>query len=314
MRIFISLGACLFMFCSGVQAQGKFGNFLKKVNKTLEETNQTLEDVNNVLDGKDVSTDENGETKIVSPTRDLQLKFEKCYDEGHDVVVALKITNTTDKEIGLNWGGGEGYDNLGNAYKFGSDEFTIGGRDVSPLGAPVPAGIPAKALIRLEDVNDKATSIKKLIINTYQYKGFEVRDIPITRDQSAGQENDSVRFLSPTRLLELEYKDSYIEETNDLVINFKITNTGDEEIGLNWGSGRAWDDDGNMYEFGSSEFTVSGKEVSPTGVGIPAGIPVNACIILRGVNKKATVIKLVKFDTYQYKGFEIREVPVKFEN
>ena len=173
MRIFISLGACLFMFCSGVQAQGKFGNFLKKVNKTLEETNQTLEDVNNVLDGKDVSTDENGETKIVSPTRDLQLKFEKCYDEGHDVVVALKITNTTDKEIGLNWG-----------------------------------------------------------------------------------------------------------------------------------SGRAWDDDGNMYEFGSSEFTVSGKEVSPTGVGIPAGIPVNACIILRGVNKKATVIKLVKFDTYQYKGFE----------
>ena len=319
-NILLMLCACLLMASTNAQAQNKFGNFLKKVNKALEETNQKLEDVNNTLDGKVLSTASNGKTKTLSPTRDLQLEFVECYDEGHDVVIVLKMTNITDKEIGLNWGEGKGYDNLGNAYEFDYNLFTVGGKQVSPSGVGVPSDIPLKALIRLKDVNTEATSIKKIEIDTYQYKGFEVRNIPIIRGQetrqtvsSGSDTSNSTSVLSPTRQLKLEYKNNLIEGSNNVIINFLMTNTKSEEIHLNWGSGRAWDDQGNMYEYGEDEFTVSGKAVGPTGVPIPGEIPVKCEILLKGVSKNAKVIKLVKFDTYQFKGFEIKNIPINWE-
>lgn len=319
-NIFFMFCACLLMASTNAQAQSKFGNFLKKVNKALEETNQKLEDVNNTLDGKVLSTASNGKTKTLSPSHDLQLEFVECYDEGHDVVVVLKITNTTDKEIGLNWGGGKGYDNLGDTYEFDYNFFTIGGEQVSPSGVGIPSDIPLKALIRLKDVNAEATSIKKVEINTYQYKGFEVRNIPITRGQETGQNissgsdaSDATSVLSPTRQLKLEYKDNLIEGSNNVLINFLMTNTQSEETYLNWGGGRAWDDQGNMYEFGGDEFTVGGKAVGPTGVPVPGEIPVKCEILLKGVSKNAKIIKLIKFDTYQFKGFEIKNIPVNWE-
>ena len=319
-NIFFMFCACLLMASTNAQAQSKFGNFLKKVNKALEETNQKLEDVNNTLDGKVLSTASNGKTKTLSPSHDLQLEFVECYDEGHDVVVVLKITNTTDKEIGLNWGGGKGYDNLGNTYEFDYNFFTIGGEQVSPSGVGIPSDIPLKALIRLKDVNAEATSIKKIEINTYQYKGFEVRNIPITRGQETGRNissgsdaSDATSVLSPTRQLKLEYKDNLIEGSNNVLINFLMTNTQSEETYLNWGGGRAWDDQGNMYEFGGDEFTVGGKAVGPTGVPVPGEIPVKCGILLKGVSKNAKIIKLIKFDTYQFKGFEIKNIPVNWE-
>lgn len=313
---------CLFMACQGMYAQGKLGGFLKKVNKALENTNQALEDVNNTLDGKVLSTASNGMTKTLSPTRDLQLDFVECYDEGHDVVVSLKMTNITDNEIGLHWGRGRGYDDLGNTYEFDDGGFTIGGKDVSPLGVGLPPEIPMKTLIRLKNVDSEAVSIKKLVIDTHQYKGFEVRNIPIARGQEVAQaenagtdnaEAGSVKVLSPTRLLKLEYKGNTVEGNNNVSIDFLVTNTGDEEVGLNSGSGRAWDDEGNMYEFGENEFTISGKCVSSIGVPIPAGIPVKGCIVLKGISKSAKTIKLVKFDTYQYKGFEIKEMAIDWK-
>ena len=86
-----------------------------------------------------------------------------------------------------------------------------------------------------------------------------------------------------------------------------MTNTQSEETYLNWGGGRAWDDQGNMYEFGGDEFTVGGKAVGPTGVPVPGEIPVKCEILLKGVSKNAKIIKLIKFDTYQFKGFEIKK-------
>lgn len=314
--------ACFFLMASEVQAQSKLENFFKKVDKILDDTNEALEGVNNTLEGKETTTAENGETRTVSPTRDLKLEFVQCYDEGHDIVIQLKMTNTTDKELGLNWGRGKAYDDQGNLYEFDDRYFSVGGRSVSPTGVSVPPEIPVKALIHLKNVSDEATSIKTLTIDTHQYQGFEVKDIPITRGQELVQSNTdaaeqgeqaSVSLLSPTRKLKLEYKESYLEGGNNLVIEFTMTNTTEEEIGLNSGRGRAWDDEGNLYEFGENEVTLSGRDISSLGVGVPPEIPVKCTITLKGVSKKAKTIKLLKLDTYQFQGFEIKEVSIPWE-
>lgn len=87
-----------------------------------------------------------------------------------------------------------------------------------------------------------------------------------------------------------------------------ITNTTSQEIGLNHGEGTAWDDQGESH--GLSAVMVGGKQVGPSGVIVPAGIPLKATIQIKGVSKEVKEIKLIKFDTYQFNGFEIKNVPI----
>lgn len=319
---FITLCACLLLACGGAQAQekkkGGFGKFLQKVNKALDDTNQVLEDANSTLSGKERTTTQNGDTKVISPTKDLKLEFKEAYVEGYDVVINLLITNLTDKSIGLNSGGGDAWDDLGGTYKFGSSGFWIGGKEVSALGIEIPADIPMKAVVRLKDVSTKASLIKLIKINTYQYQGFEIRNVTINRedDSTSGNtdtkdsttESGQTKVLSPTRSLKLEYKDCYAEGDNNVMVNFMITNTTTEEIGLNSGGGTAWDDQGESHDI--SKITIGGKEVSPLGVGLPADIPLKGSILIKGIGSNVKALKLIKFNTYQFSGFEIRNVSI----
>lgn len=160
----------------------RFGGFLNKVNSALNETNQALEDVNSTLDGTANNATKTGGVKVTSPTRNLKLEYKGNYVEGNDVVVEFMLSNTTDKSIGLNWGGGTAWDDQGNSYSFGDMEFTIGGKDVGPTGVEVPTEVPVKAVIRLKKVDSKAKAIAKITINTYQYQGFQVRKFTIARE------------------------------------------------------------------------------------------------------------------------------------
>lgn len=187
-KVFYAL-LCVGLLLSGLDAQAQekkkkgFGGFLDKVNNVLSETNQALEDVNSTLDGTANNATKNGGVKVTSPTRNLKLEYKGNYVEGNDVVVEFMLSNMTDKSIGLNWGGGTAWDDLGNSYSFGDMEFTIGGKEVSPMGVEVPAEVPVKAVIRLRKVDSKAKAIAKITIDTYQYKGFQVRKFTIAREE-----------------------------------------------------------------------------------------------------------------------------------
>lgn len=312
--------AGMLLSCMNLQAQEKkksgFGKFMEKVNKALDDTNQTLEDVNAALDGSANNATQNGGVKVTSPTKDLKLEYKGNYTEGHDVVVEFLLTNLSDKAIGLGWGGGTAWDDLGNSYEFGDREFTIGGRTVGPSGVEVPPEIPVKAVIRLKQVDQKAQNVSKITINTYQFKGFQVKKFAIARDENADNVSSSdsgdntaggVSILSPTRKLKLEYKECY-EEGGMIIISLMMTNTTSQDIGLNHGGGTVWDDQGESHEL--SAIMVGGDVVGPSGVVVPAGIPLKTTIQIKGVNKEVKEIKLIKFDTYQFKGFEIKNVPV----
>ncbi len=310
--------AGMLLSCMNVQAQEKkksgFGKFMEKVNKALDDTNQTLEDVNAVLDGSANNATQNGGVKVTSPTKDLKLEYKGNYTEGYDVVVEFQLTNLSDKAMKLGWGGGTAWDDLGNSYEFGDREFTIGGRTVGPSGVEVPPEIPVKAVIRLKQVDQKAQNVSKITINTYQFKGFQVKKFAIARDENTSNVSSSgnsdntaagVSILSPTRKLKLEYKECY-EEGGTIIINMMMTNTTSQDIKLNHGGGTAWDDQGESHEL--SAIMVGGDVIGPTGVIIPAGIPLKTTIQIKGVNKEVKEIKLIKFGTYQFNGFEIKNI------
>ena len=318
---FIVACSCLLFVSVGAQAQEKksgLGRFLEKVNRVLDDTNQTLESANAILGGKEQTSTQNGDTKVVSPTRDLKLEFKDSYVEGYDVVINLQITNTTDKGTGLNWGGGTAWDDLGEAYKFGSSAFTIGGKEVGPAGVEIPSGIPLKAVIRLKNVSTKASLIKLVRIDTYQFQGFEIKNIPIDREEdsepdktAAGDStavSDQVKVLSPTRSLKLEYKQCYSEGNDNVIVEFMMTNTTSEEIYLNSGGGTVWDDQGESHDI--AVITIGGKEVSVLGVTLPAEIPLKGSVLIKGVGSNVEEIKLIKFNTYEFSGFEFRNVRI----
>ncbi|MDY3266751.1 MAG: hypothetical protein SOX26_04385 [Phocaeicola sp.] len=321
-KVFVIIACAGMLFtCMNVQAQekkkNKFGKFLEKVNKTLDDTNQTLEEINSTLDGTANNTTQNSGVRVTSPTKNLKLEYKGNYTEGHDVVIEFMLTNMTEQSIGLSWGGGTAWDNLGNSYNFGDNSFTIAGKSVSPTGVEVPPEIPVKAIVRLKQVTSKAQSISKITINTYQFKGFEVKKFDIVRNEDNSDNNlqgdnsssnNNVSILSPTRKLELKYKECYEEGNGTILINFTITNTTSEEIKLNHGGGTAWDDQGESH--GLSAVMIGGKEVGPQGLILPAGIPLKGSVQIEGISKEVKEIKLIKIDTYQYKGFEIKNVTI----
>lgn len=190
-KLFYAL-LCGWVLLSGleVQAQEKkkgLGRFLEKVNSSLNETNQALEDINFTLDGTANNATKNEGVKVTSPTRNLKLEYKGNYVEGDDVVVEFMLANTTEQSIGLTWGGGTAWDDLGNSYSFGNMEFTIGGKKVGPSGVEVPAEVPVKAVIRLKKVDSKAAFIAKITIDTYQYRGFQVRKFAIVREDTGNE-------------------------------------------------------------------------------------------------------------------------------
>lgn len=283
-------------------------SFFTKLKKGLEKVNETLESTNTTLNGG--VTTKTGNTSVSSPNKEYKLEFTEAYVEGYDVVVCFSITNTTEESKGLNWGGGTAYDNLGNKYSFGHDGFTIGGR--STLGVELPSEIPLKAVIRLKNVNTKATSIKQIDIGFHQINGFKAKNITINWEDGTTITTGKTTVLSPTRDLKVEYKDCQVDDNNNVTVNFIITNTTTDELGLNSGGGTAWDDQGESH--GISSLLIGGTEVGPLGVRLPAEIPLKGEILIKGVSRNAKLINLIKMDTYQYKGFEIRNVEINRDN
>lgn len=319
MKKIIMMCACLLLAGMGVQAQekkkGGFGNFLKKVNKTLDATNQALDDANATLSGKERTVTKTGATTVISPKRTMKLTFKECYAEGNDVVVIFTMIDTDEKGQGFNWGEATAWDESGQEYR--AADITLGGRSMcGGSGMGIPSNVEIKGEMRIPGISKEVNTIKLIKMDSYQLKGFEMRNIAIDRDDNnatadAGTAGSAgIKVTSPSRNLKLQFKEC-VAEGNNVVINFIMTNASEEEIGLNSGGGTAYDDQGESHDFGYQEFTVGGKEVSPSGMGLPAGIPLKASITLKNVSNKVKEIKLLKFDTYQFKGFEMRNITVR---
>ncbi len=317
----------LWSFTHDVNAQenkkkGKFGNVLKKVNKALEDTNMALDDVNSALKGEERNVTQKGKTKVISPKRNLQLDFKECYSEGEDVVVVFTMLKKDEGEQGFNWGNVSAWDEEGNEHK--TDRVYLGGRAFGAgAGTSIPSSVTIKGEIRLKGVGSKVNSFKLLKMNTHQISGFEMRNIDINRDPEyipgTETESDSVsvnsvaKFVSPTRNLKMEYQKCYAENDNTVMLEFTITNLTTEDIGLNSGGGEAvaWDDNGIAHNI--SQITFGGKELNSLGVTLPAEIPIKGTIAIKGISKNVKTLKLVKFSTYQFKGFNIKDVIINRE-
>lgn len=319
MKKIIMMCVCLLLAGMGAQAQekkkGGFGNFLKKVNKTLDATNQALDDANAALSGKERTVTKTGGTTVISPKRTMKLTFKECYAEGNDVVVIFTMIDTDEKGQGFNWGEATAWDETGQEYR--AADITLGGRSMcGGSGMGIPSDVEIKGEMRIPGISKEVNTIKLIKMDSYQLKGFEMRNVTIDREDNnaitdAGTaESTDTKVTSPTRNLKLQFKEC-VAEGNNLVINFMITNASEEEIGLNHGGGTAYDDQGEAHDFGYQEFTIGGKEVGPTGTALPAGIPLKASITLKNVGSKVEEIKLLKFDTYQFKGFEMRNMTIR---
>lgn len=316
MKRIIMLCTCLLLAGMSAQAQGGLGGFLKKVNKALEDTNQTLEDANAVLSGQERAVSKTGETTVISPKRTLKVEFKECYAEGNDVVIIFSMTSTDENGQGFTWGGATAWDETGKEHQ--AKDITLGGRSFCRgSGAEIPSGIAVKGEMRIPGISKEVNKIKLIKMYTHQVQGFEMRNITINREESSTSTAEEAatfggadtKVTSPTRKLKLQFKEC-IAEGNDVVVNLMITNTTEENMGLNHGGGTAWDDQGESHGFGYQEFTIGGKGTGPSGVELPAGIPLKASVVLKGVSAKVQEIKLIKIDTYQFQGFEIRNIPI----
>lgn len=180
-----------------LSAQG----FFKKIAKGVENASKELEKATDKLSGAKQVTINNTSVTYSSPSSILKIDVDKVEMQGDKLILEFMLTNISDIDI--------------RSYRIGCD-FTkdnaktyaidnLGGRatvvvylaDKEPnrgggyLGTNIPAGIPLRAIVRIGEINPKATSITQLRIDGHDWSngnarkelngGFIFKNIPIDR-------------------------------------------------------------------------------------------------------------------------------------
>lgn len=182
-----------------LSAQG----FFKKIAKGVENASKELEKATDKLSGAKQVTINNTSVTYSSPSSILKIDVDKVEMQGDKLILEFMLTNISDIDI--------------RSYRIGCD-FTkdnaktyaidnLGGRatvvvylaDKEPnrgggyLGTNIPAGIPLRAIVRIGEINPKATSITQLRIDGHDWSngnarkelngGFVFKNIPIVRPE-----------------------------------------------------------------------------------------------------------------------------------
>lgn len=145
--------------------------FLDKVLKGVEKTNKILDETDKILGGDNPSSSSSRGRRttgfqIVSPNPDIEIQVTRCIASGSSVIIDFTLTNyVQDAYIEFLYRSSTTYDDLGNQYS--SFRCAAGNDSDWKEKALFPKEIPVKCRIWIENLQNNATSFKRINLAAY---------------------------------------------------------------------------------------------------------------------------------------------------